>query len=68
MGGEWLAVSYTHLDVYKRQEQEGMVHAAAVQRIGQRTDHVLLPDKFGKTLGAPFPGEDEIGHQAAVFI
>jgi hypothetical protein len=43
-------------------EQEGMVHAARIQRIGERTDHVFLPNQFGETLGAPLAGEDEIGH------
>ncbi|GAB3365178.1 hypothetical protein GCM10027431_05910 [Lysobacter rhizosphaerae] len=41
-----------------------MVDTARIQRIGERADHVLLPDQFGKTLGAPLPGEDEIGHVA----
>ena len=40
-----------------------MVDAAGVQRIGQRADHVLLPDQFGETLRAPLAGEDEIGHR-----
>jgi hypothetical protein len=44
------------------------MHPPAFQRVAERTNHVLLPDELGKTLGTPLPGEDEIGHQAAVFI
>ena len=44
-------------------EQKGMVHPAGVQRIGQRTHHMLLADQFGKTLGAPLAGQNEIGHR-----
>ncbi len=43
-------------------EQECVVDATGFQRIGQRTDHVFLPDQFGETLGAPLAGEYEIGH------
>jgi hypothetical protein len=45
-----------------------MVDAAAVQRIAQRADHVFLAHQLGETLRAPLAGEDEIGHQATVFI
>ncbi|GAB3354602.1 hypothetical protein GCM10027430_21730 [Lysobacter tyrosinilyticus] len=41
-----------------------MVHAARIQRVGERTDHMLLPDQFGETLGTPLAGEDEVGHAA----
>src|SRR3546814_5704448 len=43
-------------------EQVSVVHAARIERIGQCADHVLLPDQFGETLGAPLAGEDEVGH------
>src|SRR3546814_13120623 len=43
-------------------EQVGVVHAARIECVGQRADHVLLPDQFGETLGAPLAGEDEVGH------
>ncbi|MCW0438786.1 hypothetical protein NB723_003750 [Xanthomonas sacchari] len=49
-------------------EQERVVHPAAVQRVGERADHMLLPHQLGETLGAPLAGENEIGHQATVFI
>lgn len=43
-------------------EQHGVVHAAAVERVAERADHVFLADQFGETAGAPLAGEDEIGH------
>ncbi|SBV35169.1 hypothetical protein STPYR_10099 [uncultured Stenotrophomonas sp.] len=49
-------------------EQEGVVDAAAVQRVAQRADHVFLAHQLGETLGPPLAGEDEVGHQATVFI
>ncbi|GHH50381.1 hypothetical protein GCM10009090_11160 [[Pseudomonas] boreopolis] len=44
------------------------MNAAAVQRVAERADHVLLAHQLGKTLRAPLAGENEIGHQATVFI
>ena len=50
----------------RTREQEGMVNAAAVQRIGERADHVFLADQLCESLGTPLAGEDEIGHAAIV--
>src|SRR5690606_39454810 len=44
-------------------EQERVVDASAVQGIGQRTHHMLLPDQLGEASRAPLAGEDEIGHR-----
>ncbi len=44
-------------------EQERVVHAATVERIAERADHVFLANEFGKTLRAPLTGENEIGHR-----
>jgi len=35
-------------------EQERVMHLAAVERIPQRAQDVLLPDHFGEAFGAPF--------------
>ena len=43
-------------------EQEGVVDLAGLQRIAQRTHHVLLPHQFGEAPRAPFSGKDQIGH------
>ncbi len=43
-------------------EQIGMVHAAGVERIGERAHDMLLPDEFGELAGAPFAREYLIGH------
>ena len=44
-------------------KQEGMMDPAAVERVGQRPHHVLLPHQFGEALGPPLAGENEIGHR-----
>ncbi|GAB2810670.1 hypothetical protein GCM10027021_39300 [Dyella kyungheensis] len=41
-----------------------MVHAAGVERIGERAHDVLLPDQFSELAGAPLACEDLIGHSA----
>jgi hypothetical protein len=43
-------------------EQEGVMHAPGLQRVGQRAHDMFLSDQFGEALGAPFSGKDEIGH------
>src|SRR3546814_16496138 len=40
-------------------EQVGVVHAARIECVGQRADHVLLPDQFGEKLGAPLARSEE---------
>ena len=35
-------------------EQECVMHFAAIECVGQRAQHVFLPDHFGEPLGAPF--------------
>src|SRR5690606_11020641 len=42
-------------------KQVGVVHAARIDRGGQRGDPGLLPDQCGETLRAPPSGEDEVG-------
>ena len=43
-------------------EQEGVVHAAADERVRERSCDVVLTDDFGKCRRAVFTGEYEIGH------
>ena len=43
-------------------EQERVMDPPALQRIGQRPHDMLLADQFGEAPGAPFAGEDEVGH------
>ena len=51
-------------DAARAGEQIGMVQAAALQRIGQRPHHVILPYQVGKFLRPPFAGERLIAHRA----
>ena len=41
-------------------EEEGVGHAAALERVRQGADDVLLPRQIGKALRAVLPGEDEV--------
>ena len=43
-------------------EQEGVVDAAAVERVRQRAHHVLLPDQLGEAFRAPLAGENLVAH------
>ncbi len=43
-------------------EQEGVVHAAGIQRLAQRGHHVFLADQLGKCFWPPLPGQGEIAH------
>jgi hypothetical protein len=43
-------------------EQVGVVHAAGIQRIGERAHHMFLPDQLGEFAGAPLACEYLIGH------
>src|SRR5690606_7907515 len=47
-------------------EQVGVMHAARIERVGQRPDHVFLAHQFGEPPGAPLAGEDEIRHAPIV--
>ena len=53
-------------DPARATEQQCVVHATAVERIGQGAHHVLLPHQFGETPGTPFAGQNEIGHARIV--
>jgi hypothetical protein len=43
-------------------EQVGVVHAAGIERIGERTHHVFLPDQLGEFARTPLASEYLIGH------
>ena len=45
-------------------EQIGVVQSLRVQRVGQRTHHMLLADHFREILRAVLAGEHEVGHSA----
>ena len=49
-------------DAARAGEQVRMVKPAAVQRIGQRRDDVLLPDQLAERLRSPLAGERLVGH------
>ncbi|GAB3313885.1 hypothetical protein GCM10027428_14290 [Haliea atlantica] len=40
-----------------------MVQAVVIQGIYQRLTHVLLADQFTESAGAPFAGENLVGHE-----
>ena len=46
-------------------EEEGVMHPPRIERVGERTHHVLLADQLGKPPGPPLPRKDEIGHGVA---
>ena len=46
-------------------EEEGVVHAAACERILQRAGDVLLADDLGERLRPGLPRQHEVGHQIA---
>ena len=49
-------------DAARAGEQEGVVDAARVERVGERAAHVVLADEFVEAARAPLAGEDEIAH------
>ena len=49
-------------------EQEGMVDLARVQGIGQRLEHVLLPDHLLEALGAPLSRQYDIAHTISLSV
>ena len=46
-----IAVSYTHLDVYKRQHKR----------------HIIDPDPYGQVRGTPDDADSNIGQQCQIF-
>ena len=46
--------------------QEGVRQSAALDRVGQRLDHRVLPDELSKRLRPVFPGEDAVRLPALV--
>ena len=44
-------------------EQVGVVQAVVIQGIYQRLTHMLLTDQFTESAGAPFAGENLVGHE-----
>ena len=45
-------------------EQKSVMQPLPVERVSQRTDHMLLADQFVKGAGAPFAGQNLIAHEA----
>ncbi len=39
-----------------------MVHAPGVERVGERAQHVFLPDQLAELPGPPFAREDDVTH------
>ena len=50
-------------DAARAGEQEGVVHASALERIGQRTQHVLLAGHLGEAAWTPFARERCVCHR-----
>ncbi len=49
-------------DAARAREQVRVMQPARLQRVDQRLQHVLLPDRVGEGLGPPFARQDEVTH------